>query len=175
MTVRHGVPTRVNDLWSEGGLNVLAALADHGEIPKGFVRQLLEVREVLAPAYAREAVRHAPARVAAFLDRASGLGPSAAEWTAFDWELHRLLAVSSGNPVYSLILNGFRGLYARMATAYFGRPAAREASRAFYAALRSAAAAGDAARAGRVTRDVMARSVALWKPLERKLAKGRPA
>lgn len=175
VTVRHGVPTRVNDLWSEGGLNVLAALADHGEIPRGFVRQLLEVREVLAPAYAREAVRHAPARVAAFLDRASGLGPSAEEWTAFDWELHRLLAVSSGNPVYALILNGFRGLYARMATAYFARPAAREASRAFYAALRSAAAAGDAARAGRVTRDVMARSVALWKPLERKLAKGRPA
>ena len=170
VTVRHGLPTRVNDLWTEGGLNVLAGLAEHGEIPKGFVKQLLEVREVLAPAYAREAVRHAPARVAAFLERAEALGPSAAEWTSFDWELHHLLAVSSGNPVYTLILNGFRRLFARMARLYFDRPAAREASRAFYAALRLAAAAGDAARAERVTRDVMTRSVELWRPLERRLA-----
>ena len=32
VTVRHGLPTRVNDLWTEGGLNVLAGLAEHGEI-----------------------------------------------------------------------------------------------------------------------------------------------
>ncbi|MFN7988736.1 MAG: fatty acid metabolism transcriptional regulator FadR [Thermoanaerobaculia bacterium] len=173
VTVRHGLPTRVNDLWTEGGLNVLASLAEHGEIPKGFVKQLLEVREVLAPAYAREAVRHAPDRVAAFLSAAEDLGATAAEWTRFDWELHHLLAVASGNPVYALILNGFRGLFARMATLYFERPAAREASRAFYAALRDAAAAGDAAGAERVARDVMTRSVELWRPLERRLAKGR--
>jgi len=172
VTVRHGLPTRVNDLWTEGGLNVLAGLAEHGEIPKGFVKQLLEVREVLAPAYAREAVRHAPARVAAFLERAEALGTESAEWTAFDWELHRLLAISSGNPVYTLILNGFRGLFARMATLYFERPAAREASREFYVALRAAALAGDARGAECVTRDVMTRSVELWRPLERRLAKG---
>ncbi len=172
VTVRHGLPTRVNDIWTEGGLNVLAGLAEHGEIPKGFVKQLLEVREVLAPAYAREAVRHAPALVAAFLARAEGLGTEAAEWTAYDWELHHLLAVSSGNPVYTLILNGFRGLFARMAALYFERPAARAASGAFYAALRSAALAGDTNGAERVTRDVMTRSVELWRPLERRLAKG---
>ena len=173
VTVRHGLPTRVNDVWTEGGLNVLAALAEHGDIPKGFVKQLLEVREVLAPAYAREAVRNAPERVAAHLAAAGRLGASAEEWTRFDWELHHLLAVASGNPVYALILNGFRGLFARMATLYFERPAAREASRDFYAALLDAARAGDAARAERVTRDVMARSVELWRPLERRLATGR--
>jgi GntR family negative regulator for fad regulon and positive regulator of fabA len=162
----------VNDVWTEGGLSVLAGLAEHGEIPKGFVKQLLEVREVLAPAYAREAVRHAPARVAAFLARAEGLGPGALEWTAFDWELHHLLAVSSGNPVYTLILNGFRGLFARMAAIYFEGPEARETSREFYAALRVAALAGDASGAGNVTRAVMARSVELWRPLERRIAKG---
>lgn len=172
VTVRHGLPTRVNDIWTEGGLNVLAGLAEHGEIPKGFVKQLLEVREVLAPAYAREAVRHASARVAAFLERAQALGTAPAEWTAFDWELHHLLAVSSGNPVYTLILNGFRDLFARMATLYFERPAAREASGTFYAALRAAAEAGDASGAERVTRDVMTRSIELWRPLERRLAKG---
>jgi GntR family negative regulator for fad regulon and positive regulator of fabA len=172
VSVRHGLPTRVNDVWTEGGLNVLAGLAEHGEIPKGFVKQLLEVREVLAPAYAREAVRHAPASVAAFLSASEALGSGAEEWTAFDWELHHLLAVASGNPVYALILNGFRGLFARMAALYFERPAARAASRAFYGALRAAALAGDAAGAERVTRDVMTRSVGLWRPLERRLAKG---
>jgi GntR family negative regulator for fad regulon and positive regulator of fabA len=163
----------VNDVWTEGGLNVLASLAEHGEIPRGFVKQLLEVREVLAPVYAREAVRHAPARVSAFLARAEGLGPDAAAWSGFDWDLHHLLAVSSGNPVYTLILNGFRDLYARMAGLYFGRPAARETSRGFYTALREAALAGDVVRAERVTREVMARSVELWRPLERGLSKGR--
>jgi GntR family negative regulator for fad regulon and positive regulator of fabA len=135
------------------------------------VKQLLEVREVLAPAYAREAVRHAPARVAAYLEGAEALGENAAEWAAFDWGLHHLLSVSSGNPVYTLILNGFRGLYARMAALYFERPAARETSRAFYAALRAAAEARSASRAGQVTGEVMSRSVELWRPLERRLAK----
>jgi GntR family negative regulator for fad regulon and positive regulator of fabA len=162
----------VNDVWTEGGLNVLAGLAEHGEIPKGFVKQLLEVREVLAPAYAREAVRHAPARVAAFLAGSDALGSGAAEWTEFDWELHHLLAVASGNPVYTLILNGFRGLFARMASLYFEQPGARRSSREFYAALRAAALAGDGSGAERVTRDVMTRSVELWRPLERRLAKG---
>ena len=173
VTVRHGVPTRANDVWTEGGLSVLAALAAHGEIPRGFVTHLLEVRETLAPAWAREAVKRAPARVAAHLAGADALGDDPAAWTAFDGALLRLLAVASGNPVHVLILNGFRELYARMAPIYFGRRAAREASRAFYAALREAAAAGDAPRAESVTRDVMARSVALWKPLESRLAAGR--
>jgi GntR family negative regulator for fad regulon and positive regulator of fabA len=173
VTVRHGLPTRVNDVWTEGGLNVLAALADHGEIPKGFVKQLLEVREVLAPAYAREAVRHAPGRVAAYLAGAGELGTEAEGWTAYDWGLHHLLAVSSGNPVYALILNGFRSLFERMARLYFERPAARAASQSFYGELRAAALAGDAPRAEGAARDVMSRSVALWKPVEASLARGR--
>lgn len=173
VTVRHGLPTRVNDVWTEGGLNVLSALAEHGEIPKGFVKQLLEVRVVLAPAYAREAVRHEPARVAGLLSRPPEAAATPREWAEFDWELHRLLAVASGNPVYALILNGFRSLFARMAALYFERPSARSASRDYYAALREAALAPDAARAEEVTRDVMTRSVALWRPLERRLAEGR--
>lgn len=172
VTVRHGLPTRVNDVWTEGGLNVLAALAEYGEVPRGFVKQLLEVREVLAPAYAREAVRRTPARVAAYLARADGLAEDAGEWTEYDWGLHHLLAVSSGNPVYALILNGFRSLFGRMARLYFERPAARKASRAFYAELRAAAEAGDPARAEASARDVMTRSVGLWRPIERELAGG---
>ncbi len=173
VSVRHGLPTRVNDVWTEGGLSVLAALAEHGDVPKGFVRQLLEVREVLAPAYAREAVRRAPARVAAYLGAADALGTDPDSWTTYDWRLHRLLAISSGNPVYVLILNGFRELFARMARIYFERPAARAASREFYAALRAAAEAGDPDAAGAAARDVMTRSVGLWRPIERRLAEGR--
>lgn len=173
VTVRHGVPTRVNDVWTEGGLSVLAALAAHGEIPRGFVTHLLEVRETLAPAWAREAVRRSPARVAAHLEGVDALGDRPSDWTAFDGGLLKLLAVASGNPVHVLILNGFRELYARMAPVYFERRAARDASRAFYAELREAALAGDPARAEAVTRGVMARSVSLWKPVERRLAAGR--
>jgi GntR family negative regulator for fad regulon and positive regulator of fabA len=62
-----------------------------------------------------------------------------------------------------MILNGFRGFYEEMARLYFSSPEAREASRAYYAALLSAARRGDAAAAERVTRNVMARSLDLWR------------
>ena len=64
VSVRHGLPTRVNDVWTEGGLNVLAGLAEHGEIPKGFVKQLLELREALALAAANIRAFHETQRVA---------------------------------------------------------------------------------------------------------------
>jgi GntR family negative regulator for fad regulon and positive regulator of fabA len=166
LTVHHGKATRVNDCWREGGLNALEALARRQEsLPPDFVPHLLEVRQALAPTYTYAAVGHDAAAVAAYLEGAAGLADTAEAYAEFDWRLHHTLTVASGNPVYTLILNGFASLYRQMALLYFARPEGRASSRAFYTALLKAARRGDAAAAQRIARRVMGESIALWQAL----------
>jgi GntR family negative regulator for fad regulon and positive regulator of fabA len=163
LTVRHGKATRVNDFWREGGLNVLEALARRQEgLPSDFVPHLLEVRLALAPIYTHDAVRRTAADVVACLEGAAGLEDTPEAYAEFDWRLHHTLTVASGNPVYTLILNGFAGLYRQMALLYFSRPAGRASSQAFYRRLLQVARQGDAAAARRVAQRVMQRSIMLW-------------
>lgn len=163
LTVRHGKATRVNDYWREGGLKVLEALARRQEaLPPNFVLHLLQVRLALAPAYAGDAVRHAAAQVVDCLQGATGLPDTPEAYAEFDWLLHHALTVASGNPVYTLILNGFAGLYQRMALLYFSQPRARATSQTFYQEFLRAARQGDVAAARRIVRRVMKASIALW-------------
>lgn len=162
LTVAHGKPTVVRDFWREGGLNVLGKLVEHpSHLPPDFVGQLLDVRLHLAPAYTRAAVLHAAPEVAAFLAAADQLdGP--ADFAHFDWLLHHLLTVRSGNPIYTLILNGFQGFYEDIARRYFATPESRVLSAGFYGDLCSAAMAADPAAAEAVCRRVMLASIAAW-------------
>ncbi len=162
LTVAHGKPTLVNNYWEEGGLNVLGKLVEHpAHLPPDFVGQLLEVRLHLAPAYTRAAVARAAPEVAAFLSAADALA-TPADYARFDWQLHHLLTVRSGNPIYTLILNGFRGFYEDIARRYFAAPEARRLSDGFYADLRAAARAADAGAAETLTRAVMRQSIITW-------------
>ncbi len=164
LTIQQGKPTRVNDFWQEGGLNVLSAMVRYSQqLPASFVPNLLEVRLVLAPAYARAAVERSAAAVVGFLQGCLGLDDDPQAFASFDWHLHRTLTIASGNPIYTLILNGFAGFYEEMACRYFARPEARASSRAFYAAVLDAARRGDAEAAERITRSVMQESIRLWK------------
>ncbi len=164
LTIQQGKPTRVNDFWREGGLSVLGALVRYSrQLPDGFVANLLEVRLALAPAYTRVAVERSAAAVVAHLADHANLHDTAEAFAAFDWILHYTLTVASGNPVYTLILNGFAGFYEEMARLYFAQPEARASSQAFYAALLAAIQQEDAAEAERITRAVMQESIALWR------------
>jgi GntR family negative regulator for fad regulon and positive regulator of fabA len=167
LTISHGRPTRVNDVLREGGLNVLASLVRYGgPLPEGFVRDLLEVRLALAPAYARAAVERDPEGTISLLaeDRLPADAPGA--FASYDWGLHTGLAALSGNPVYGLILNGFASFYEELACHYFEREEARRASRSFYVNLHSAARGRDAGAAERRVRAAMLESLALWAKAE---------
>ncbi len=164
LTIRHGKATRVNDFWREGGLNVLGALVRYSrQLPPEFVPNLLEVRLALAPAYCRSAVARSPAAVVDYLAYYAGLDDEPAALAAFDWTLHYNLTVACGNPVYTLILNGFAGFYEDMARVYFARDEARTSSRAWYAALLGAARQQDSAAAEQATREAMQESIDLWR------------
>jgi GntR family transcriptional regulator, negative regulator for fad regulon and positive regulator of fabA len=164
ITIQHGKPTRVNDYWRQGGLGVLSALVKTtGAIPLEFIPWLLEVRQVLGPAYVRRAVECQPDVVVGQLSTADCLDPAAEAYAAFDWALHRCLTVNSGNPVFALILNGFAGFYEAMAVLYFADPEARDVSARFYRDLRVAALARDPQAAERIAREVLDASVELWR------------
>jgi len=161
--IHHGKSTRVRDFWHEGNLGVLGAIAQRSQsLPPNFVPDLLSVRLLLAPAYTRLAIRRAPDQVTAALQSYADLAETPEAFAAFDWELHHQMTIASGNPIFTLILNGFRELYQPMAQLYFESPAARASSRAFYAGLLQATRTGDAEGGEAITRQVMADSLQLW-------------
>lgn len=164
LVIQQGKATRVQDYWRDGGLNVLSAMVRYSpQLPVEFVPNLLEVRLALAPAYTHAAVARSAGQVSAYLTGQTGLDDQPEAFAAFDWTLHHTLTVASGNPIYTLILNGFSGFYEEMARLYFEKPAARAVSRQYYASLQAAVERRDAAGAERITRAVMAESIALWR------------
>jgi GntR family negative regulator for fad regulon and positive regulator of fabA len=166
LTIQQGKATVVNDFWREGGLGVLATLAHlptEQRLPADFIPNLLEVRLALAPAYTRASVARQPMVMMAVLELATTLADTPAAFAAYDWRLHHTLTVTSGNPVYTLILNGFAGFYEQMACLYFARPQARIVSLAFYVDLLVQARQGNAEGAEALTREVMQHSIDLWR------------
>jgi len=165
LTIQHGKSTLVADYWRDGGLNILSALGRYGRhaLP-ALAPRLLEVRLALAPAYARAAVACDAAGVVSALDGHAALPDAAAHYTAFDWTLHRTLALAAHNPLYPLILNGVAGLYQEMGLLSFANPETRSSARAFYGALLTTARRGNAAAAEAITRTAMRQSLAMWTP-----------
>jgi GntR family negative regulator for fad regulon and positive regulator of fabA len=163
LTVQHGKPTQINDIWHNGGLNVLSSLVKYGEkLPPNFVTNLLDLRAQLAPAYTTSAIALAPDTLLTFLQTAVTLPDTPEAYAQYDWQLHRLLTLNGNNPIYVLILNGFADFYEQLARLYFANPTARAASQTYYAQLATATAAQDLATAHTITEQTMLQSIALW-------------
>jgi GntR family negative regulator for fad regulon and positive regulator of fabA len=168
LEIRHGKPTRVRDYWHEGNLAVLSAIAQHQDhLPPDFVPNLLQVRLLIAPTYTQMAIKRSAKGIAKFLQGYRDLPDTPAAFAQADWELHQRLSIESGNPIFTLILNGFKDLYPAMARKYFASIKARERSRKFYVDLVKAAQANDPAKAEKIARQVMRDSMHLWKSAKR--------
>ena len=168
LDIQHGKPTRVRDYWREGNLGVLAALAQSPAHPlPDFITYLLELRILLAPAYARQALEQAPSAIAALLEDHASLPDDPSAFARFDWDLHIGLTRLARNPVFQLLYNGFHDLSVLMGEHYFAFPECRQSSRRFYAALLVCARGGDAAGAEVLVRRVMEESLALWQKMQK--------
>lgn len=168
VTIQQGKPTVVNDFWREGGLGVLNALAhphNSAGIPVDFIPNLLEVRYHLAPVYTEAAVRVAPDAAIVLLHTMPAADAVPADFADFDWHLQHGLTVACGNPIYTLILNGFAGFYQLAARRYFHSAAARALSYQFYEELLAAAEHHAPVAAAQLTRTVMQASMTLWQQL----------
>ncbi len=136
LTIQHGKPTKVNNFWETSGLNILETLArlDQDKVPD-LVAQLLSARTHICTIFIRGAIRHNPEQAAEILRGADGVENNAQAYAEFDYRLHHQLAFASGNPIYALILNGFKGLYSRVGSYYFSDKQARETADAYYKTL----------------------------------------
>ncbi len=166
LKIRHGKPTVVADYWQEGGLGVLRTLAKYSEaLSPDLVDYLLEVRAALLPPVARAAARRQPQALLAHLDQARHLADDAQSYVEFDWELQALLAKSSGNPVFTLMLNDFARAYASLARFYFQAPEQRRRSQSFYQELARALKEGRSVEP--VVSRAMEESARLWREIWR--------
>jgi GntR family negative regulator for fad regulon and positive regulator of fabA len=167
LEIRHGKSTRVRDFWREGNLAILGTIARFPQyLPSDFVKHLLQIRLLLAPQYTRLAVQNARTEVLDYLDGQKGLDDNAAVFVEFDMNLHILCTQLSGNPVFTLIFNGFSDLYRTMGALYFTIPASRESSRNYYKTLTTAATSGDLDQVENIVRSIMEESISLWEKAE---------
>ena len=161
--IHQGKPTRVQDYWREGRLGILNTIAANPEhLPEKFVDNLLAVRLAMAPAYTALAVENQPKPIIHLLDSRHTLGEDPQAYAHFDWEVHHALTILSENPVFVMILNGFKDLYRHLAPFYFSIAAARQHSLHFYQDLSQASARRDPNQARILTDMVMRESMIFW-------------
>ncbi|PTC01113.1 fatty acid metabolism transcriptional regulator FadR [Thalassospira xiamenensis] len=166
LTIQHGKPTRVNNFWETSGLNILETLArlDEDGMPQ-LVDQLLSARTNISAIYIRAAVKNQPEQVLALLADAKQVADTAEAYSAYDYRLNHDLALASSNPIYVLVLNGFKGLYSRIGNFYFSHPDARKLARKYYADLREIAASGGRNEAVNLVREYGIASGKIWQSM----------
>jgi GntR family negative regulator for fad regulon and positive regulator of fabA len=167
LDIQQGKPTRVRDYWHEGSLSVLSALAQFpANQSLDFAVHLLELRFLLAPVYARQAVESTPSDIIDLLTIYATLEDSPEVFAQADWDLHNLLCRSASNPIFQLLLNGFHKLYLMVGKQYFSMPESRQHSRTYYKELLQCARQGNYLEAESLTRQVMAESLDLAKKMQ---------
>ena len=168
LDIQHGKPTRVRDYWQEGGLAVLAVLAQTSVCQSpDFVTHLLEFRVLVAPAYTRQAIEAAAEEVVALLETYPHLEENPSAFARADWDLHMRLTQLTPNPIFRFLFNGFQKLSITIGEQYFAFPACRQHSRNFYAELLDCARTSADFDAETLTRRIMEESLALWQKMQK--------
>ncbi|WP_417614450.1 fatty acid metabolism transcriptional regulator FadR [Oceanisphaera sp.] len=173
LTIQHGKPTRVNNFWETSSLNILETLArlDEDKMPE-LIDHLLSARTHISSIFIRSAIKNNPEKVASVIAELEQLADEADAYAAFDYELHHQLAFASGNPIYGLILNGFKGLYCRVGRYYFSLPAARQLAGTYYRDLAALASRGELDQVAELVRDYGKASGKLWLEMRDRLPEG---
>lgn len=143
LTIQHGKPTQVNNFWETSGLNILMTLArlDEDGVPE-LVDHLLSARTNISAIYIRAAIKHNPQQVKEALHELAAVPEEGSAFADFDYRLNHSLAKASGNPIYVLVLNGFKTMYSRIGKFFFCYPDARQLARNFYHELERLTEAG---------------------------------
>ena len=132
LTIQHGKPTQVNNFWETSGLNILETITelDQAGAPK-LIEHLLEARKSISKIYFKKAIINNREAVIDFM-AALEKQDKAENFAEMDYQIHHKLATLSTNPIYVLILNGFKNLYLRVGRYFFSHQAARDITRTYY-------------------------------------------
>lgn len=162
--IHQGKQTRVRDIWSEGNMNVLSSISKYPEhLTQNFVENLLQIRYLLCPTYSLLAIKHNPDEVIHFLNLKPEISDLPEIYSEYDFNLHLKLTQASGNPIFTLILNGFKELFTQKAIIYFQDEYARIYSHNFYKDLHKAFLEQKPEIVFGLTEKVMKDSISFWK------------
>ena len=115
LEIHHGKPTRVKDYLKEGNLLILNSLALRPEkFSNEFITNLLQVHAEFAPEYGCLAAQAHVAELANLLRLMLLLPVQPEAYASADQDLPYQLTLLSGNPVFTLFLNGFGQLEVAM-------------------------------------------------------------
>ncbi|MDO6694687.1 fatty acid metabolism transcriptional regulator FadR [Aliiglaciecola sp. 3_MG-2023] len=172
LTIQHGKPTKVNNFWETSGLNILETLArlDQEGISE-LVDHLLAARTNLSAVFIRGAIKNNASRVKEILKGYQDIPEDGAAFALFDYQINHDMAFASGNKVYVLMMNGFRGLYSRIGGYYFSCPKSRELSRNYYQKLMELADAEEFDKVVSVVREYGIESGKIWHEIRAEMPK----
>lgn len=172
LTIQHGKPTKVNNFWETSSLNILETLArlDQDGILE-LVDNLLAARTNVSAVFIRGAIRHNPKAVTEILKDYQEIPEDGLAFANYDYQVTHELAHASGNKVFVLMMNGFRGLYSRIGGYFFSHQKSRDIARAYYKNLSELASNGDFESVPKVIRAYGIESGKMWQEIRNEMPK----
>lgn len=148
LTIQHGKPTRVNNVWETAGPNIISTIIklDRSYLPV-IISNVVSLRTRMAENYIPEAVKLNANESAKLFAQLDDLQDNALDFAAFDYALFRQFTFVANKPVYGLILNSFKSLYHQVASIFFADAECRQITFAFYRKLLTACQNGNAEQA----------------------------
>lgn len=163
LTIQHGKPTRVNNIWETAGPNFITTLIslDPSSIPM-VIENVVSLRTRMVEFYVPKAVELDAMASATLFSELEALQDTAEDYANFDYELFRRFTFIANKPVYGLILNSFKDLYKQTARLFFENKFARHETFNFYYALKMACENGNSEQASECIAKNRQKSSEMW-------------
>lgn len=144
LTIQHGKPTRINNVWETAGPNIIDTLIklDPSTLPT-IIANVVSLRTRMAEYYIPEAIKTDINASHALFTELDHLQDNAKSYAEFDYQLYRRFTFVADKPVYGLILNSFKELYFKVAELFFLEERSRKLTLHFYQKLRECCKQGD--------------------------------
>ncbi len=153
--INHGSGVYVRDFLESGTLELARYLFFvGGEVDKGMLHDVLDLRRLLLPAISAQAAAHRTEDDMRLLESLC-LGSDEMPIEERDWRVHNAIARASGNLLFVVLLNAFTGFGQELAKPYFKNAANQQRSLAFHREIFAAISARDSDAASRIMVDAL--------------------
>ncbi|PJG83862.1 fatty acid metabolism transcriptional regulator FadR [Caviibacterium pharyngocola] len=166
LSIQHGKPTRVNNVWETAGPNIIGTLIqlDKSVIPV-IITNVVSLRTKMGEHYIPEAVRSDPQASLKLFENLPHLADTPQAYAQFDYNLYRSFTFVAEKPVYGLILNSFKDLYHQVASLFFSEAQSRLFTLKFYQRLAECCENQDVEGAVKCLAENRERSSSIWKTM----------
>lgn len=176
LSIQHGKPTLVNDIWQTGGPNIIHTLLKLDEnLRPVIIENVVSLRTQMGERYIPIAIQKNAPQCLPIFDTLTVLAKSArlefpaqknaTDFAEFDYTLYREFAFLANKPIYGLILNSFKPLYLQLATLFFSFPETQKAAIHFYQNLLQCVKNGDVAKASQLLEENQRHSRNIWQEM----------